>query len=419
MLSILHKLLAYLSRRIVKKYQPKIIGITGSVGKTSSRNAIFLAVSGQYKTRQTEKNYNNELGVPLTIIGAHAPGRNIFAWLGIFLKAISYILFSQDYPKVLVLEMGVDHPGDMDHLLGIVKPDIAVLTFVGSAHYEFFGSIEAVAQEKSKLIASLDKSGTAILNFDNKLVSQARNLTTAHVVGYGRQKEANVTILNVQENFQIPVSSNLEIESPNYKYNFSIPVLGESHVYAVLSAIAVAEELGIHNEVIQQGLLNYKPVPGRMNVFSGLRRTVIIDDSYNASPDSMKIALSTVQKFPNEKKVLVLGDMLELGDNSETSHREIGRIVNSIQPQYLVTSGKHASWIAEEAIMQGYPESQIYSYENSETTAKQVLNLLEEGQVILIKGSQGARMEKVSKEIMAEPMRSKDLLPRQYGKWVQ
>ncbi len=418
MVSLMQTILASLARKIVQKYNPKIIGITGSVGKTSARNAIFLAVSGQFQTRQTEKNYNNEFGVPLTIIGAHAPGRSIVAWLQLFTKAISLILLPHDYPKVLVLEMGVDHPGDMSHLLSIAQPNIGVLTYVGLAHYEFFKSAEAVAEEKGQLLKGLKPGGVAIVNHDNVLAYEQAQLSDKTLVSYGIENNSDVKLESSSENFGLPVTTELRVKSKSQNYSISLPVLGRAHVYAVLSAIAVAETLGIHKDVIEQGLLNYRPVAGRMNVFSGLKRSIILDDSYNASPDSVKEVLDLVAKWPAEQKMIVLGDMLELGEQSQQAHREIGKLIATINPDYLLTSGSLAILIAEEAIASGLNITKVFSFENSKVTASKALELVKEGMLVIVKGSQGARMERVSKEIMAEPMMSSELLPRQYGKWL-
>ncbi len=161
-------LLSFFARSIVKKYNPVVVGITGSVGKTSSKEAISLILSCQKRVRSNFSNYNNEFGLPLTIIGLKSPGKNLFKWVKVFVFATNLLLFKdKNYPEILVLEMGVDREGDMDYLLKIVKPDRAVLTNISHSHLEYFGSIEKIKKEKVKLLQGLKKGGVAIINLDN------------------------------------------------------------------------------------------------------------------------------------------------------------------------------------------------------------------------------------------------------------
>ncbi len=158
--------LAFLARHIITKYHPKVIGITGSVGKTSAKEAIYHVVSQRYRTRRPLKNFNNEFGLPLTIIGSNSPGRNVFGWLVVLAKGAGLLLFGQRFPEVLVLEMGIDRVGDMEHLTSIARPDIAVITSIGTSHYEFFRDLETLEQEKGKLAEALTEQGVLVVNGD-------------------------------------------------------------------------------------------------------------------------------------------------------------------------------------------------------------------------------------------------------------
>src|SRR3989344_9121434 len=193
MKSILQKILAYLARKTIRKYNPMIIGITGSVGKTSTREAIFAVLKNKYRVRRAEKNYNNEIGLPLTILGIPHHGRNILGWIYALIRANKRIVWRTLYPEVLVLEYGVDHPGDMDYLLSIVKPNIAVVTVVGDVpvHVEFFSDPAGLIEEKSKLIAPLSSDDFAILNHDDYAVLGMKEKTKARIMTYGTEEHAD------------------------------------------------------------------------------------------------------------------------------------------------------------------------------------------------------------------------------------
>jgi UDP-N-acetylmuramyl pentapeptide synthase len=416
----INKLLAYFARKIVAKYQPLIIGITGSVGKTSTRHAIAAALSAKYNLREPEKNFNNLIGIPLTIIGTRGldEGGGKLGWLRIFAKALFVWLIPQNYPKLLVLEYGIDHPGDMDDLLAIVQPQLAVLTTVGISHKEFFKTQEAIAFEKGKMAAGLPSSGIFIYNADDVHVAEQTKRTQAHLVSFGKAN-ADVLLEMVEEKLEYPPATRLSIKTPTRELKITVPVVGVAHESAVLAAVAVAEALEVETDLIIKGLANYRAMPGRLNLIAGIKRTILIDDTYNAAPLSTLEALKLLGRFPNPIKVAVLGDMLELGDATDEGHAQVGQFAASLNLQKLITVGTLGKKIAEAALAAGMPTERITSFSNSQEAAEVVLNGIEQESVILIKGSQGARMEKVTKELMAEPTAATQLLVRQYGKWVQ
>jgi UDP-N-acetylmuramyl pentapeptide synthase len=196
--------------------------------------------------------------------------------------------------------------------------------------------------------------------------------------------------------------------------------LGVTHVSSCLAAVAVAEALGVETDLVQKGLATYKPAPGRLNVIGGIRKSVLIDDTYNgADPAAMYEALRLFARFPGSHKIAVLGDMLELGDLSDEAHTAVGKEVAAISPTHLVTVGPGGRIIAEGARGGGFSEERIISFNTSQDAMVPVQELMREGSVVLLKGSQSMRMEKITKEIMAEPMRAGELLCRQYGKWLR
>lgn len=414
----LQNILAYLARKIIAKYNPFIIAITGSVGKTSTRDAVFAVVKQKYDTRKSEKNYNNEFGLPFTIIGMDAPGTNALLWLSGILKGVLLAFTNSTYPEVLVLEMGVDKPGDMDYLLSIAKPNISIITSVGISHYGAFENPDGIAKEKGKLAEILTDKGTLIVNADNEKALSQKDKTSAQVVTYGKSMSATVHTTDIQENLEIHPSTKLTIHNSGESYEVTIEAIGTAHVYSSLAAAAVGAALGIESSFIAKGLRDYKPAPGRLNIISGIKRTVIIDDTYNAAPDSMNEALIVLEKFPAQYKIAVLGDMLELGNLSDEKHFEIGKKVASMNVNRLLTVGSQAKIIADAAQKNGLLAEKIISFDSSEQAQIPLQNMLPAEAVVLIKGSQGMRMEKITKEIMAEPMRAEQLLCRQYGKWL-
>ncbi len=417
--------LAFFSQKIIAKHKPLIIGITGSVGKTSTRHAIAAALSAKYSLREPEKNYNNEIGIPLTIIGAkgldegglHIAGFN-FGWLRVFAKALNVWLLPSDYPKVLVLEYGIDHPGEMDLLLKIAQPKIAVLTTIGVSHKEHFPNNEAIAHEKGKMAASLPSNGIFIYNADDVHVKEQTKRTKAHLLSYGRN-DGEVHLEKFEENLSLNPSTKIFVKSPIRDLKISIPAVGAAHVDAVLAAMAVCEALQVDTELILKGMATYRGVPGRLNILSGIKKSILIDDTYNAAPLSMREALNLLGRFPVSHKVAVLGDMLELGDDTDSAHEEMGKITASLNLEELVTVGDLGKKIAESAKQAGMPEDKILSFDTSDEAKSIVLNNLKAESVVLIKGSQGVRMEKITKELLAEPMGATHSLVRQYGHWLE
>ncbi len=418
MRNILQKLLRFFARKIIQKYHPRIIGITGSVGKTSAKEAIFQVVSQKYRTYRPDKNLNNEYGLPLAIIGVDSPGRSVWGWIKVFIRAKLLWLLPRTYPEVVVLEYGIDRPGDMEYLLSIVRPDIAVITNIGISHYEFFQDTEAIETEKGKLVAGVDKAGLVILNADNSQAIRQKEKSAAKVMTYGTKSPADVFTGSINETINGRAHTMLEIRTPDGVLEIVINAVGLPHVHSCLAAVTVGTVMGIEHSLIAQGLKQYKPAPGRLNVIAGIKQSTVIDDSYNASPDSTKEALKLLSTLPANYKVAVLGDMRELGSLSDEAHNEIGTIVAGLGVHRLVTVGVQGKRIAEAAIAAGFPESKVSSWDNSDVAKKVVQGLMEPQSLVLVKGSQFVRMEKITKEIMAEPMRAEELLCRQYGNWL-
>jgi UDP-N-acetylmuramoyl-tripeptide--D-alanyl-D-alanine ligase len=420
--------LKILAKLILKKYQPRIIGITGSVGKTSTKEAVYTVLAEKFKVRRNEKNYNNEFGLPLTIIGASSAGRSIFGWLAVFMKAFSLLIFKDEkYPKILILEMGVDRPGDMKYLTDIVKCDIGIVTLISHSHEEYFGDIKEIQKEKGIMIENLKSGGLAVLNFDDNLTKEISKRSRAKVLTFGFKKGASVQAEELVFSFERKKEvENLLGISFKMRYEGSfVPVLlpeviGYNAIYAALAAATVGVAMEMNIVEIANALRKFNSPKGRMNLIDGVKHTLIIDDTYNSSPQSAMSALDIVSKIPIAKgarRFAVLGDMLELGSYSEEGHREVGRYLTKSGIDKLIAVGERARDISRGAEEAGLSRDDIFEYTDIAEAGRFIEQRLEHGDLILVKGSQGMRMEKIVKELMAEPLRAKELLVRQEGEW--
>ncbi len=424
MKKIIQLKLKFLAKIILAKYKPEIVGVTGSVGKTGTKEAIYTVLSYRFKVRRSIKNYNNELGVPLTVIGAEAPGRSLWAWLRIFLRAGRLIIRKdKNYPKILVLEMGVDRPGDMDYLLSIVKCRVGVITSIGSSHLEFFKSFRGIQKEKRKIIEKINKGGWAVLNYDDKSVREFSQKSTNKVLSYGFEEKADVRAQNLV--FKFEEDGDIEdMSGISFKLNYEgsvVPItlprtIGYSAIYAALAGAAVGIGYNMNLVEISRALKDFYLPPGRMNLIKGIKHTLIIDDTYNASPQSTNSALEFIRKIDlgeKGRKWAILGDMMELGSYTEKGHLLVGKEVFESGFDILVVVGERALDIARAAREAGMRKEDIFNFDASPEAGRFVQERMEEGDLLFIKGSQKVRMEKIVKEIMADPLNAPNLLVRQ------
>lgn len=421
LLNILKKVLKILARATLWRYKPTIIGITGNVGKSSAKEATKIVLGHIKKVRASSKSFNNELGLPLTILGDWKETGGFFFWLKVLLVSCLRVLIkSRSYPEILILEYGIDRPGDMNRLLEIARPRIGVVTFLGNipVHVEFFGGPEAVAREKSKLVQRLPAIGFAILNIDDPMVYDMKDQTRANVITYGFDENADIRITSFETIFtKKEVGLTFKI---NYGGSF-IPVrlenvLGRSHAYAA----AVATGLGLIFEMnlvtIAEALSRYVSLPGRLKVLPGIKGTQIIDDTYNASPSAMEEALNTLAGIKAARKIAVLGDMLEIGKYTLEAHERIGRLAAKTV-DVLITVGMRGKFISEAAAKSRLPQKYIFHFDNIKEASIFIQGKIRKGDVILVKGSQAVRMEYIVKEIIANPQKTAELLVRQEKRW--
>jgi len=418
MRKLLQKLLKTFSQSVLKKYKPIIIGVTGSVGKTSTKEAIYHVLKthfGEKEVRRNWRNYNNEIGVPLTILGLETGGRSLLRWFFNFIKIFWMIIFKVKYPEFLVLEMGADRPGDIKYLTDFVKLKVGVITALGDipVHVEYFDNPQQVAKEKKNLVSSLPSDGVAVLNYDDADVRTMAEGIEAKIMTFGLKDRADVRATN----YDLKVLQNGNVSELNFKLEFSgssvpaklINVLGVQHLYSALAASAVGITFNMNLIEIVEALKEFQSLPGRMHLIKGIKNTLIVDDSYNAALLSVEAALESLKIFEDRRKIVVLGDMLEIGEYAPEAHKRIGEKAAQIA-DLIFTVGPRAKFIAEEAIKENFDSSKIFQFIVSDDAAQKVQEIIKEGDIILIKGSRAMKMEKITKEIMAEPEKAGELL---------
>ena len=394
------------------------MAVTGTVGKTSTKDAISLILATKFNVRKSEKSYNSELGVPLTIIGAKSAWNNVFEWLTIFIKGIKVLIKEEHYPQWLVLEMGVGKPKDMERLVSWISPNIAVFTALTEipVHVEKFQSPEELIKEKTKLMTGLKKDGYFILNGDDKMISELKRGTETKIITYGFTEELDLIASNYNLSsdgigFKIDYKRNIiPVRMPN--------VFGRQYVYTALAALAVGISLELNLVETVEAISKFKPPAGRLNLLEGIKNSFILDDTYNSSPIAVLAALEVLKALPAERKIAVLGDMLELGKFTIEEHKRVGRWVKEYNVDLLFTVGPRAKFIADEARAIGFNPENIFEFSSSDETKKSLQEKIKKEDLLLIKGSQAMRMEKIVEEIMAHPELKEQLLVRQEKEWL-
>lgn len=419
---LLQQKLAAAARRLIAARRPEIIGISGSVGKTTSKEAIAAVLSARFAVRATYKNYNNEIGLPLTVIGADTPGRSLSGWLAVLRQAKRLAEDKQAaYPEMLVLEMGIDRPGDMDALLAIARPSRAVLTRLGTAHLEFFPSLAALYSEKLKIAQGLLPDGICIYNYEDEALRGAVADLPCQTIGYGFSRQAEVAAENISIRFGAEPGSSFKLVYDGSAVPVFIPgLVSRPGILAALAGAAVGFSYGLNAIEIAGALAQFSVPAGRMRVLSGINQSLIIDDTYNSSPEAAEESLRTLAEIPRDTYAAswaVLGDMRELGAESERAHRSIGARVAELGIDRLVTVGAEAALIAAAARQAGMPAERIMACPEATAAADYLASELAAHDVVLIKGSQAVRLEKVVESLLAEPARAGEWLVRQGAEW--
>jgi UDP-N-acetylmuramoyl-tripeptide--D-alanyl-D-alanine ligase len=340
----------------------------------------------------------------------------------IVVSIFNIIWKNKSYPEILILEYGIDTPGDMSRLIDIIRPNIGVITAIGKipSHIEFFANSEAIIREKKKLVNAVPATGFVILNCDDKDVYGMRNNTRAHAITYGFREDAMVRIINMETRV-IKEGTTETIFKVEYGGSV-VPVrlsgvIGKPQVYSATASIATGLSFGMNLVKIADSLKGYSVPLGRMKILEGLRGSTIIDDTYNSSPSAVEASLDAMRLIRAKRKIAVLGDMLELGVHTIQAHKKVGECVSSCV-KILITVGDKAKIIAESAEKTGLSKKNIFIYSEIREAGRNLKQIIEEGDLVLVKGSQSVRMEKIVKEVLAKPEDADVLLVRQSSRWL-
>lgn len=355
-----------------RRAQIPVVAITGSNGKTTTRQMTVHVMARKYKTLATQGNLNNEIGLPLTLFGL------------------------RDEHRMAVLELGMNHPGEIDRLGAICRPNLGIITNVGPAHLEFLGSLEGVARAKGELLAHVEPKGCAILNKDDSLVAGMAGQTNCRVVFFGIDAAADIRAESIRES---AAGVAFDLVLPGERTAVQLKTAGRFMVANALAAAAAGHQMGIAIEEVKAGLEDFVPVNGRLNLEETPRGVHLINDTYNANPASMAAALDSLRALQGSaRSIVVLGDMLELGDHSEALHEQVGRKVPTSGVVKLYAYGTYARNVARGALTAGMSAGDVLVGSKAEII-EDLFHKLRPGDWVLVKGSRGMAMETVVQEI--------------------
>lgn len=414
------------AKAVLKKYKPKIIAITGSVGKTTTKEAVYSVINTNFFARKSQKSFNSEIGVPLTILDLQNAWSSPSKWIKNIAEGLKLILTKNHYPKWLVLEVGADRPGDIKRISKWLKPDIVVMTKIPETpvHIEFFPSLDDLIEEKFALVKNMKGEGVLIINGDDKKLMSLKHKAPGKYITYGFSEDCAVRA--EEDNYLYEKN---KVVGMNFKVNSwgsIIPInirgtLGHQLVYCALAGVAVGITEGVNMVKIAKSFENYEHPPGRMKLIEGKNESIIIDDSYNSSPIALHNALNTIDELINTdgRKITFLGDMLEIGAHSSREHKKAGELASN-KIDILITIGLRAKKIAEGA-RENNKNVKVFEFDES----KEVIDWLRENSedvpkkddLILVKGSQSIRTEKITEALMVNLKEKEKLLPRQESEW--
>jgi UDP-N-acetylmuramoyl-tripeptide--D-alanyl-D-alanine ligase len=367
------------SRAYKNLFRPITLAVTGSVGKTTTKQFIFSVVSTKYETNVTKGNFNNEIGLPLTVLNLTAEH------------------------QALLLEMGMNHKGEISHLSHIAEPDIAVITNIGSSHMENLGSREGIRDAKMEIIDGMRAGGILILNANEPLLANvsAEGLTKIYIGIENPSATYSAENIRINDDHML---FDLSMHGTDIMKNIRVNIIGRHHVHNALTAAVFGMLLGISEGNIRRGLLNFVPADMRQSITEKDGITVI-EDCYNASPESMRASLDVLchtAKVKGNRPVAVLGDMKELGDGSQQAHFGVGEYAAKCSVAQLVTFGQSAVDIARGAITNGMPEQNVLIIKNSddaENAVSLLKTVLRENDTVLFKASRAVALERLIRMI--------------------
>ncbi len=354
-----------------QRFHLPVIAITGSNGKTSTKEMTASILGTKYNVLKSEGSFNNDIGLPLTLFKLNKGH------------------------QATVLEMGMNNYGEIRRMVSIIPPDIGVVTNVAEAHIEFFGSLENIAKAKYELVESMTDMNTAVLNADDSRVREFAHRTKAKPVFFGlKSSRADFSASDIQF-VTNPYGLEFTLTTPKGKEKVHLPVLGEHQISNALASVAAVWQIDQDITMIKEGLKKVKLEKMRMQIIS-IGGVMVINDAYNANPKSMCAALDTLQKLPSKgKKIAVLADMLELGESSIRMHRNIGKIAADCGLSHLITIGNMAKYIAQEAKQNGFNSKNIYACDENNEVQDILNKVIQSGDLVLFKGSRKMKLETI------------------------
>ncbi|MCX6786709.1 MAG: UDP-N-acetylmuramoyl-tripeptide--D-alanyl-D-alanine ligase [Candidatus Kaiserbacteria bacterium] len=416
--------LSLIARVVIRRYRPQIVLVTGSVGKTSTKDAVAAVLRTRFFVRKSEKSFNSEFGVPFTILGVENPWCNPFAWFGVAKSTLALLFLPNHYPNMLVLEVGADRPGDLSRILRFAAPNAVVVTRLPEipVHVEAYASPEAVREEEFSPAYALSAGAPLIISADDLYALDNAMRTPARVISYGKAGSATIRIHDIgfyEEKGNIAGMSAKVTTADGTGKIIVKHSIGVTQLLPVAAALAVAQAFDISLSEALSALNDYEPPPGRGRLLNGIHGSTIIDDSYNSSPAAVEEALATLKTFPRighhacaSRRIAVLGDMLELGRYSVAEHERIAKLAGE-SADVIVTVGIRARAFATTSSC-----AEILSFNNSYEAASVLAAFIREGDIVLVKGSQSIRTERIVEALLADSADASKLV-RQEKKWKE
>lgn len=407
------KLEKYVVKYFAAHPEVKLVVVAGSVGKTSTKRAIATLLSQRYRVALHKGNHNTTMSAPLAILGIEYPQdvHNVGAWLSVFSAARKRIKEPTGV-DVIIQELGADHPGEIAHFGTYLRPNIGVITAVTPEHMEFFQTMEAVAQEE---LTTASFSQLAIINRDDIDGRFAELLTNPNITTYGTSGVAEYRFEEQDFSIENGYTGSVIVPDLAQPIQATIRVVGEHSLRPAMGAVAVGVKLGLTPAEISAGLASLRPVPGRMNILRGIDDTIIIDDTYNSSPIAASSALQTLYSLQAPQRIAILGSMNELGTSSATEHEKLGAMCDPDLLAWVITIGDNAErFLAPAARARG---CQVKSFKSAIDAGGFAHSVIEQGSVILVKGSEGNIYAEEAVKILCV-MSEDDELVRQSPAWI-
>lgn len=401
---------------LLRRLKPEVIAITGSAGKTTTKEILKKVLAMDFEVLASPNGYNTEIGAPLAIFGEKAPTntKSILSWAKIVAKCYFKAFFTTNYPEKIIMEFGADAPGDIKYLASLFRPEKGVVLTVLPVHLERLKNIENIAKEKGELSLGVKKGGTVFLSADNRYTTEMKARDNVNKVTFGKSKDADFRAEKITSDIS---GLSFKVFEGSKETDIKVRLYGMQMIYPVLAAIAVARNEHMSYRRIKMALRGVAPYKGRMNIIEGIKESVIIDDTYNSNPESVLSALEFLGKQKG-RKIALLGNMNELGEFTKTGHETIGKKAAAVA-DLLVTVGDLTKKFTVPAAKEGgLKEKNIKSFLAPEEAGEYLKKIIKKEDIVLAKGSQNnVRLEKALEIIIKDKDKKSEILVRQDDMW--